>query len=400
MSKIPLRSEIPEKYTWNLQDIFESREAWEQGYAETEKVIASFRTFEGHVAEKPVEAVKAYYELLHHLMPVMSYASLSRECDNGNSEAQAMSGRAGMLAVQARSATSFLEPELLQMTESELSGLAKNPELSDYSEYFRLLIQQKNHLLSKEEEHLLALMGHVINGPDDIFTMLSSVDMKFPDMQMPDGSIEPLTEGTYSRYRESTNREVRKMSFDHIFSTYASFGSTIAAIYGTSVKKDNALAQARHYASALNAAMDPLEIPVAVYDNLIQVIHESIPLLTRYLNLRKKLMGQIGGNVLNTGRLITNLPEDACVEVPCLVNGHGIHPCSVGPLPIQCAAMNMTNINVQLLTIEAARTRKLEHVYQAAMLDPHTGSELDIDTIKRMVDELIEAHGDYLPKFH
>ena len=72
MSKIPLRSEIPEKYTWNLQDIFESREAWEQGYAETEKVIASFRTFEGHVAEKPVEAVKAYYELLHHLMPVMN----------------------------------------------------------------------------------------------------------------------------------------------------------------------------------------------------------------------------------------------------------------------------------------------------------------------------------------
>ena len=108
---------------------------------------------------------------------------------------------------------------------------------------------------------------------------------------------------------------------------------------------------------------------------------------------------QIGGNVLNTGRLITNLPEEACVEVPCLVNGHGIHPCSVGPLPVQCAAMNMTNINVQLLTIEAARTRRLEHVYQAAMLDPHTGSELDIDTIKKMVDELIEAHGDYLPKF-
>ena len=99
------------------------------------------------------------------------------------------------------------------------------------------------------------------------------------------------------------------------------------------------------------------------------------------------------------GRLISNLPEEACVEVPCLVNGHGIHPCSVGPLPVQCAAMNMTNINVQLLTIEAARTHRLEHVYQAAMLDPHTGSELDIDTIKKMVDELIEAHGDYLPKF-
>lgn len=109
---------------------------------------------------------------------------------------------------------------------------------------------------------------------------------------------------------------------------------------------------------------------------------------------------QIGGNVLNTGNLISNLPADACVEVPCLVNGYGINPCSVGALPVQCAAMNMTNINVQLLTIEAAVTRKKEHIYQAAMLDPHTGSELDIDTIKKMVDDLIEAHGSYLPKYN
>ena len=108
---------------------------------------------------------------------------------------------------------------------------------------------------------------------------------------------------------------------------------------------------------------------------------------------------QIGGNVLNTG-LITNLPKEACVEVPCLVNSRGVHPCHVGALPVQCAAMNMTNINVQLLTMEAAHTLKKEHIYQAAMLDPHTGSELDIDTIKTMVDDLIEAHGDYLPKYN
>ena len=108
---------------------------------------------------------------------------------------------------------------------------------------------------------------------------------------------------------------------------------------------------------------------------------------------------KIGGNVINNGA-ITNLPDEACVEIPCLVDGAGIHPCYVGKLPVQCAAMNMTNINVHLLTIEAAVTHKLEHIYQAAMLDPHTGSELDIDTIKKMVDDLIVAHGDYLPKYH
>ena len=101
---------------------------------------------------------------------------------------------------------------------------------------------------------------------------------------------------------------------------------------------------------------------------------------------------KIGGNVLNAGGFITNLPREACVEVPCLVDGNGVAPCHVGALPVQLAAMNMTNINPQLLTIEAARTQKKEHIYQAAMLDPHTGSELSIDDIVKMCDELFEAH--------
>ncbi|HIU31324.1 MAG TPA: alpha-glucosidase/alpha-galactosidase [Candidatus Caccousia avistercoris] len=108
---------------------------------------------------------------------------------------------------------------------------------------------------------------------------------------------------------------------------------------------------------------------------------------------------KIGGNVLNTG-LIDNLPAEACVEVPCLVDGSGVTPCHVGRLPVQLAAMNMTNINVQLLTIEAAVTRKRDLIYNAAMLEPHTAAELDIDDIVKMVDELIEAHGDYLPAYH
>lgn len=109
---------------------------------------------------------------------------------------------------------------------------------------------------------------------------------------------------------------------------------------------------------------------------------------------------KIGGNVLNTGHLISNFPEEACVEVPCLVDGAGIHPTRIGALPTACAALNMTNINTQLMTIEAARSRKIDDVYMAAMLDPHTGGELDIDTIVKMVNELIAAHGDYLPKFN
>lgn len=107
---------------------------------------------------------------------------------------------------------------------------------------------------------------------------------------------------------------------------------------------------------------------------------------------------KIGGNVINQGS-IENLPADACVEVPCLVDGSGITPCRIGRLPVQLAAMNMTNVNVQLLAIEAAATRKKEYIYQAAMLDPHTAAELSIDDIVKMCDELLEAHGDYMKMY-
>ena len=108
---------------------------------------------------------------------------------------------------------------------------------------------------------------------------------------------------------------------------------------------------------------------------------------------------QIGGNVLNTG-LITNLPQNACVEVPCLVDRNGVQPTVIGDLPEQCAALNRTNINVQLLAIEAAMTLKKDYIYQAVMMDPHAGAELSLDDIVSMCDELIEAHGDWLPKYN
>jgi len=108
---------------------------------------------------------------------------------------------------------------------------------------------------------------------------------------------------------------------------------------------------------------------------------------------------KIGGNVMNYGGLIENLPRDACVEVPCMVDNYGINPCYVGKLPVQLAAMNMTHVNVHFITIEAAVTLKKDHVYQAAMLDPHTAAELSIDDIRSMVDDLIAEHGNWLPKF-
>lgn len=130
------------------------------------------------------------------------------------------------------------------------------------------------------------------------------------------------------------------------------------------------------------------------------IIHERTYEYASYIieAMETNIPYKIGGNVLNNG-LITNLPSDACVEVPCLVDASGVNPCFIGDLPQQCAALTRTNINVQLLTIEAALTGKKEHIYHAAMLDPHTSSELSIDDIISMCDDLIEAHGDWLPKY-
>ena len=138
-------------------------------------------------------------------------------------------------------------------------------------------------------------------------------------------------------------------------------------------------------------------------DKLVEdtdLTHEKTHEFAAYIiqAMRTDVPYRIHGNVLNTG-LITNLPQNACVEVPCLVDRNGVNPCYVGDLPEQCAAINRTNINVQLLTIEAARTLKKEYIYMAAMMDPHTSSELSMDDIRSMCDDLIEAHGSWLPKF-
>jgi len=143
----------------------------------------------------------------------------------------------------------------------------------------------------------------------------------------------------------------------------------------------------KEYAELLEGGVKEHQRSIEYASHIMQSITENKPY-------------QIGGNVLNTGHLIENFPENACVEVPCLVNGNGVTPCYVGQLPLQLAAMNMSNISVQLLTIEAAKTLKKEHIYHAAMMDPHTAAELDIDSIRKMVDELIDAHGNYLPKYN
>ena len=289
--EIRKREEIEAKYKWDLTHIYPSDEAWQADYDRLSGRIAELEAFNGRVAEDPKGAVKTFFAIQKDILPIFEYAFLRKETDNADPTAQGLKDRAIRLYVQISTAGAYLEPELLGMDEAALKALAADPEMSDYDAYLRTVILNKAHTLSKDQEQLIAMMGEVAEAPDAIFTALSEADMKLPPVRMPDGTERELTEGNYSTFIHDRDRDVRRQAFQNLMNTYNAFGNTIASTYGASVKKDQFMADSHHYASAREAAMAPLEIPEAVYDNLITVVHESLPILQDYLALRKKVMG-------------------------------------------------------------------------------------------------------------
>ena len=285
------REEIEAKYKWDLTAIFPSDREWEQALNAATEHVAGAAAFDGRVAEDPKGAIRTYQALIDEIIPIYEYAFLRKETDNADSTAQGLKDRAMRLYVTAMTVTSFLEPELLEMPEEALKALAEDPEMRDYDAMLRRLLLSKPHTLPKEQERLIAMMGEVAEAPESIFSALSDADMKFPPVKMPDGSEQELTEGNYSTFIRSDDRDVRRQAFRNIMTTYERYGNTIAGTYGASVKKDQFMAVSHNYSSAREAAMKPLEIPESVYDNLIEAVHEYLPVLQDYLRLRKELLG-------------------------------------------------------------------------------------------------------------
>lgn len=289
--QIKKRCEIDAQWKWDLTHIFPSNQAWEEARAAALETIKAFAARQGHVAEDPKGTIRAFFALYERFAEIYEYAFLRQETDNSDTVAQGLKSKAMSLAVQLESQSAFLQPELLTLPAAELEALQTAPDMADYSEYIRNLIREKPHILSPEQEKLLAMMGELQQAPDNIFSMLSNVDMTFPDVHMPDGTTSPLRESNLSTYLHDRNQDVRRQGWEGIMSTYGRFGATIAAIYGASVKKDQFNADARHMPSAVEASLFPYEIPLSVYDNLIAAVHESLPSLTDYLKLRRERMG-------------------------------------------------------------------------------------------------------------
>ena len=288
------RKEMDPQYQWRLEDIYPSVEAWEAAYAETQQAVEALSDLPGTLCTSK-ESLKAGMDRIYQVMEPVEllylYANLYKSGDNGDPEAQRLEGRAMNLYVAASAALSFVDPEILSIPEDTLRAWMEDPLLSEYRHILEDTDRMRAHTLDAAQERLLSLLTDAAGTPDNVFTMLESVDITFPDVTGEDGEKTALTHGTYGLFRESRNREVRRESFEVYHGEFKKYINTLAAMYAGQVKFDTYYAQVRGYASAAEKSLFAHNVPLSVYDSLVEAIHGGLPIMRRYLALRKKALG-------------------------------------------------------------------------------------------------------------
>lgn len=293
--KLRERKDIEQKYKWDIEDMFPDESVIDGILEETEKEAAAFVSFRGKVTESADTLLKALQErdrIWQRLEKVFVYARMRRDEDNRVAEYQAMTDKCGSIAAKTSAATSFFIPELLSAPEEKVMGFVDElKDLEMYRFFLKDVFREKAHVLSKEEENIIAQLSEVTGASGDIFTMLNNADMKFGNIKNEDGEDEQLTHGNYIKFMESKDRRVRKDAFTHMYRPYMDLINTIATAYNYNTKADVISARMRKYESSLHSALSSDNIPVSVYDNLINTVNDTLPVLYKYLDARKKLLG-------------------------------------------------------------------------------------------------------------
>lgn len=294
-NRIPHRSELDPAYTWDLSPIFTSDEEWEKAFLEVRSLLPQMQEFRNRVgesAETMHQALVLRDEIAQKMNKVFAYAHLKKDEDSTNSTYVALEDRAKGLVAEVSNALSFIQPEILKLEESRLQEyLDAHEGLQRYRHQLEEINRQRAHVLSSAEEAILAQAGDVISAPATIFAMINNADMKFPIVQDEHGEGKELTHGRFISFMESKDRKVREEAFKALYSTYAKQKNTLAATLNATIKKDVFYAKVRNYPSAQEAAVHKDNVPVSVYNNLIDTIHEHLPLFHRYVALRKQLLG-------------------------------------------------------------------------------------------------------------
>lgn len=294
MQNIKKRSEIDRQFQWDLEKMYPELTAWEKDFQEVKGLVQELAQKEGslHISGPNLyETLQLSEQIDRKTEKLYVFARMRRDEDNQNSQYQALFERIQGLAVEAGGVGSFIVPEILSMDEKLLWEAVEHTEgLGLYRHFFEELLRQKSHVLSPEEEKLLAMSADVGGAPQQIFTMLNNADIRFPSVKNEKGEEVEITKGRYTSLMESRDRDVRKNTFQGFYSSYEKLLNTIGATLASSVKKDVFYSKVRKYPSALAGSLDGDNIETAVYDRLIESVHAKLPYMYRYLELRKRLL--------------------------------------------------------------------------------------------------------------
>ena len=289
------RSEIDQKFKWDIEAMYPDESLWEKDIEECVQAASEFTRYLGKVTESAdtlYEALAEKDRIFLKLERAFVYAAMKKDEDNRLAKYQSMDDRCGAACAKISASLSFFAPELLAAKpETIRKYIDENPKLKTYRFALEDALREKEHVLSAEEENILAQLSEVTGASGDIFKMLNNADMTFGTVVDEDGDAVNLTHGNYINFMESHNREVRKSAFSNMYEAYKALINTIATAYNYNVKDDVVTARIRKYDSTRQAALSSGNIPEEVYDNLISVVHEYLPVLHRYTELRKKVLG-------------------------------------------------------------------------------------------------------------
>lgn len=295
MKKVLKRSEADPKYCWKMTDVYANDEIWENDYSEIkEKLIclAEFDKEEIPNAENLFTFLELSSEISQKVEKIYVYANQKMHEDMGAGKYQDMSSRAELLTVESESTAAFIQPMIMKLGRKNLDEMINSEEkLRNYTRYFELILRKSEHILDAQTEQLLAHVGEVAASPSDIFALFNNVDISFPDVTDEDGKSVSLTHGRYISFLQNQDRHVREEAYMNLYHTYNNFRNTLAATYRANVKQHTFFARTRKYASGMEYCLNDANIPISVYNCLIESVHKYLPLLHQYVAIRKKKLG-------------------------------------------------------------------------------------------------------------
>ena len=294
-TKIRNREEIPQEDKWAIEDLYTTAQDWERELETLNDDRDTLAAYAGHLGDS-AQTLCAYLQRLEQVNVkadrLGNYCMRRADEDTRDAACQAMSGRFVSTVVAFGAACSFDTPEIMALSDETLEGFyAACPALERYRRYLTDLRRRKAHTLSAAEEKLLAAAGEMAQAPDTIYGAFADADVSFPDAVDAQGGRHPLTQGTFVTLEESADRELRRSAYENLYDTLAGFQNTAAALLNAQNKQLKFFADARHYPSTREASLDATNVPVSVYDNLIEAVHRNLDKMHRYVRLRKKLLG-------------------------------------------------------------------------------------------------------------